>query len=118
MADYFAPIDGQRSERHTTSQGPARSRIQPTQAQSSALLDGAHLQQCEKELLDNVAINFLFTKGSGLSEGLIDIDRVYGIVEKIKEIARDQITQGSRDINFEELVEFLQTRDSDFIQLA
>ena len=46
------------------------------------------LEKCEKELLENVSINFLFAKGSSLSQNLLDTNRIYQIVEKIKELAR------------------------------
>ena len=45
-------------------------------------------QQNEKEILKNVDINFLFAKGYELGKSLIDMNRVYLVVLKIKELAR------------------------------
>ena len=39
------------------------------------------------------------------------MNRVYLVVAKIKELARQQAIDGSRDINYEELVLFLQELD-------
>jgi hypothetical protein len=52
-------------------------------------------KQLESQLLDNVAINFIFSKGKNLDNGLIDINRIYQIIEKIKQIARAQIDSDS-----------------------
>jgi len=38
--------------------------------------------------LNNVDINFLFAKGYGLVDSLIDMNRVYLVMLKIKELAR------------------------------
>ena len=46
-------------------------------------------KKLEQDILDNVNINFLFSKGLGLTEGLIDGNRLYQLVEKIKELARE-----------------------------
>ena len=67
--------------------------------------------QNEKEILQNVDINFLFAKGYDLSESLIDMNRVYLVVLKIKELARKQAIEGSKDINYDELVQFLKDLD-------
>jgi predicted GNAT superfamily acetyltransferase len=61
----------------------------------------------EKEILKNVNINFLFAKGYNLVDSLIDMNRVYLVVNKIKELARQQAISGSKDINYDELVVYL-----------
>jgi len=42
----------------------------------------------------------LFAKGGSLSQNLLDANRIYQIVEKIKELARQQVANGNKDINF------------------
>ena len=37
----------------------------------------------EQGIIDDIGVNFLFKRGTGLQEGLIDIDRAYKIIEKI-----------------------------------
>ena len=37
----------------------------------------------EQGIIDDIGINFLFRRGSGLKDGLIDIDRAYKIIQKI-----------------------------------
>lgn len=37
----------------------------------------------EQNIIDDIGVNFLFKRGTGLKEGLIDIDRAYKIIEKI-----------------------------------
>lgn len=75
-------------------------------------------RRAEEAILRNVDINFLFAKGRGLSDALIDQKRVHQIVLKIKELARDQIDNGSKDINYMELVEFLKSKDLGFMGRA
>ena len=37
----------------------------------------------EQGIIDDIGVNFLFKRGTGLKEGLIDIDRAYSIIQKI-----------------------------------
>ena len=37
----------------------------------------------EQNIIDDIGVNFLFKRGTGLKEGLIDINRAYKIIEKI-----------------------------------
>lgn len=37
----------------------------------------------EQNIIDDIGVNFLFRRGVGLKEGLIDIDRAYRIIQKI-----------------------------------
>lgn len=37
----------------------------------------------EQGIIDDIGVNFLFKRGTGLQEGLIDIERAYKIIEKI-----------------------------------
>ena len=67
----------------------------------------------ERELLQNVDINFLFAKGYKLVDNLIDMNRVYLIVDKIKQLARQQAIEGSKDINYDALVLYLREIDED-----
>ena len=39
----------------------------------------------ENGILDNVLFNFLFSRGSDLKEGLIDVNRAYTFIQKINE---------------------------------
>ena len=66
-------------------------------------------------MLQNVSINFLFAKGGSLSQNLLDPNRIYQIVEKIKELARQQLANGNNDINFDELVAFLANKELGFV---
>lgn len=62
----------------------------------------------EQEILQNVDINFLFAKGGDLRSSLIDLNRVFLVVDRIKVLARQQAEEGSKDINYQELVTFIQ----------
>ena len=44
-------------------------------------------KKLEQDILDNVDINFIFNKGNNLATGLIDQDRLYSIMNKLKELA-------------------------------
>lgn len=37
----------------------------------------------EQNIIDDIGVNFLFHRGTGLKDCLIDIDRAYRIIEKI-----------------------------------
>jgi hypothetical protein len=63
----------------------------------------------EKDLLDNVETNFLFNKGVNLATGLIDSDRLFLIMNKLKDLARKQLETGSKEIDYNEVVQFIQT---------
>ena len=41
----------------------------------------------EQDILDNVDVNFIFNKGTGLAWGLIDQDRIFSVMNKLKELA-------------------------------
>ena len=45
----------------------------------------------EQDILDNVDVNFIFNKGTGLASGLIDCDRIYSVMNKLKELAYKQL---------------------------
>lgn len=94
--------------------GPVHSALAEQQKKASLLRQ----KRAEEEILRNVDINFLFTKGRRLHEGLIDPRRVHQIVGKIKDLARDQVEKGSKDINYMELVEFLRNKDLGFVGSA
>lgn len=71
MADYFKPEE-----------------IYSDQYEKQAQAMDANFEELaannEKEILKNVDINFLFAKGYELSSNLIDMNRVYLVVSKIK----------------------------------
>lgn len=37
----------------------------------------------EQNIIDDIGVNFLFRRGTGLKEGLIDIERAFKIVDKV-----------------------------------
>jgi hypothetical protein len=43
----------------------------------------------EQNIIDDIGVNFLFKRGSGLREGLIDINRAYRIIEKIDDTLKE-----------------------------
>ena len=45
----------------------------------------------ERDILDNVDVNFIFNKGVGLTQGLLDPDRIYSVMNKLKELAYKQL---------------------------
>ena len=70
-------------------------------------------QKLEQDILDNVDVNFIFNKGTSLARGLIDQDRIFSVMNKLKELAYKQLQSGSNQINYREIVEYL--RDSEGI---
>lgn len=48
---------------------------------------------------------------------LIDSDRVYKIMQKIKILAKKQLEQGSRGIDYAEIVKYLKDKDNGFTDL-
>lgn len=56
-------------------------------------------------------VNFLFSKGEGLFNELIDANRVQQVIGKIKDQAKEQEEDNSKDINYSEIVEFLNKKD-------
>jgi len=57
--------------------------------------------------LDNVDTNFIFNQGVNLATGLIDLDRLYTVMNKIKELAYKQLSNGSKEIDYQEIVKFV-----------
>jgi hypothetical protein len=106
MADYFR-------EGPETAKGSRQAQVEGYQRpQAEGAIDELTAKN-EREILQNVDINFLFSKGYELGSSLIDMNRVYLVVDKIKELARRQAIDGSTDINYEELVSFLRDLDDD-----
>jgi len=58
-------------------------------------------------VLDNVDTNFIFNQGVNLATGLIDLDRLYTVMNKIKELAYKQLSNGSKEIDYKEIVKFV-----------
>ena len=44
-------------------------------------------RKLERDILDNVDINFIFNKGANLAGGLIDEVRIFSVMTKLKELA-------------------------------
>jgi hypothetical protein len=57
----------------------------------------------------------LFAKGEQLKHGLIDPNRLFNIMTKIKELASGQLERGSREIDYNEIVKYLQDKDAGFL---
>lgn len=68
----------------------------------------------EQNVLDNVETNFLFNKGTRLTNGLIDPDRLWTVMNKLKELARHQLEMGSNEIDYQAIVKFVQKESSFF----
>lgn len=71
-------------------------------------------ERLEADILDNVDVNFLFNKGTGLARGLINEERLYDIMTKLKELAIKQLEQGSKEINYGEIVAYVKSQESIF----
>lgn len=70
------------------------------------------VERLEQEILGNLDVNFLFNKGDRLRHGLIDQNRLYKIMMKIKEIAQKQIQEkGSKQIDYIAIVAYLEEQD-------
>lgn len=112
MADYFQPSEEPKVISHRKAPGAENGDIQSIIEEEPEGLEDL-VKVNEKEILENVNINFLFAKGFSLVESLIDMNRVYLVMGKIKELARQQVLQGSKDIDYDELVAYLQQLDDD-----
>ena len=101
---------------------------EPTQVDESIVKEGSEEQQedeslskeikellvarLEEEILGNLDVNFLFNKGDKLRYSLIDENRLYRIMLKIKEVAQKQIQdKGSKQIDYIEIVSYLEEED-------
>ena len=56
-----------------------------TEPQASKIDGPSDTDKLEKQLLQNVNVNFLFQKGESLYDELIDANRLQQVVQKIKE---------------------------------
>ena len=96
MADYFKPspaatLSALNMSGATTCDERTTIRDQ-SQMQLSDLDTIAYEQKMKEELdakleqdiLDNVSVNFIFNKGTSLVRGLIDQDRLFNIMNKLK----------------------------------
>lgn len=68
----------------------------------------------EQDILDNVDVNFIFNKGTSLTSGLIDPDRLFSVMNKLKELAYKQLQSGSNQINYAEIVAYLRQSEGFF----
>lgn len=48
-------------------------------------------------------------------DGLIDSRRLHQIMNKIKELAKEQLASGSKEIDYQQLIEFLKNKDLGFV---
>ena len=70
------------------------------------------MTRLEGEILGDLDVNFVFNKGEKLRYSLIDQNRLYRIMLKIKEVAHKQIQDsGSKQIDYTEIVSFLEEED-------
>ena len=46
---------------------------------------------------------------------MIDAKRMYQIMSKIKELAKEQLNTGSKEIDYQKLIEFLKDKDLGFV---
>jgi hypothetical protein len=85
---------------------------QPEEDQLPPEIKERLVDRLEQEILGNLDVNFLFNKGEKLRHGLIDQNRLYKIMLKIKEIAQKQIKErGSRQIDYTAIVKYLEEVD-------
>ena len=52
----------------------------------------------ENKVLDNVGVNFMFNEGADLADGLIDSNRLFTMVNKVKAIA-----ETSKVVNYDDV---------------
>ena len=71
-------------------------------------------KKLERDILDNVDINFIFNKGASLATGLIDDTRLFSVMTKLKELAYKQLESGSTQINYREIVEYVRDNEGVF----
>lgn len=113
MADYFAEDTTSQQAQAGFPVGerpvPFAAQLKNTQLANATLVEQVKL--IEQEILQNVDINFLFAKGGDLRSSLIDLNRIYLVVDRIKVLARQQAEEGSKDINYQELVAYIQQLD-------
>ena len=130
MADYFKPSQNTINaliQSSNTGIGLDQSAIsaisQPVGTVDSTVNDVTVLNEKQKEeldkkleqdILDNVDINFIFNKGTHLTSGLINQDRLYRIMNKLKELAMKQLESGSKEIDYKEIVEYVKSEDGIF----
>jgi len=57
----------------------------------------------ECDVLDNVEVNFLFNKGDKLTSGLIDPERLFGVMNKVKSMVTE-----SKIISYKEICEYVE----------
>lgn len=73
-------------------------------------------KKLEQDILDNVDINFIFNKGSNLATGLIDQDRLYSVMNKLKDLALKQLQKGSKEIDYKAIVEYVKNEQGIFAE--
>ena len=123
MADYFRPPQGSNTlsmmsaSQETTADEKTNQSNMMSQIdmQTKELKMKEELEaRLEQDILDNVDVNFIFNKGTGLASGLIDCDRIYSVMNKLKELAYKQLQSGSDKINYSEIVNYLRDTEGFF----
>ena len=71
-------------------------------------------KKLERDILDNVDINFIFNKGARLANGLIDDQRLFSVMTKLKQLAYKQLENGQTEINYKEIVEYVKDKEGVF----
>ena len=61
------------------------------------------MNQLEENILDNVEVNFLFNQGGKLTNGLIDPDRLFDVMNKVK-----SMVTSSKIISYQEIVNYIE----------
>ena len=82
-----------------------------TEPQASKIDGPSDTDKLEKQLLQNVNVNFLFQKGESLYDELIDANRLQQVVQKIKEQAKEKEEDENKDINVAQIADFLREKD-------
>lgn len=65
--------------------------------------------QLEQNILNNVEVNFLFNQGNKLTSGLIDPDRLFVVMNKVK-----SMVTSSKIISYQEICDYIESEGKNF----
>ncbi len=65
--------------------------------------------QLEQNILNNVEVNFLFNQGNKLTNGLIDPDRLFVVMNKVK-----SMVTSSKIISYQEICDYIESEGKHF----
>lgn len=65
--------------------------------------------QLEQNILNNVEVNFLFNQGNKLTSGLIDPDRLFVVMNKVK-----SMVTSSKIISYQEICDYIESEGKIF----